>query len=200
MSPVRTWPTKSATPSTAGRPSERAMIAVWLSAPPSTVAKPPTMRGIHQRGIGRRQLLGDDDAAFRQVREGLVGRLREIADQPVADLADVLGARGEIGIVELARSSARPARSRRCTAASALTRLLGDALFDAAHARALPVSICRCASSRKPSSSAAAPGSAADLSLSFFELLLRLGDGGRRSARARPLDLIGLDLVFRHVD
>ena len=41
--------------------SARAMIAVWPSAPPSTVAKPRDAARVHQRGVGGRQLLGQDD-------------------------------------------------------------------------------------------------------------------------------------------
>ena len=42
------------------------MIAVWLSAPPSTVAKASDAARIHQCGIGGRQLFGEDDRAFGQ--------------------------------------------------------------------------------------------------------------------------------------
>ena len=45
MSPERTAPARPDTPSTAGSPSERAMIAVCPSAPPSAAAKPPMRAG-----------------------------------------------------------------------------------------------------------------------------------------------------------
>ena len=45
VSPPRQRLTRSATPSTEGRPRERAMMAVWLSAPPMTAARPQTVLG-----------------------------------------------------------------------------------------------------------------------------------------------------------
>jgi hypothetical protein len=46
-------------PSTAGMPSARAMIAVWLSMPPSIRGEAGDTRRVEQRRVGRRQLVGD---------------------------------------------------------------------------------------------------------------------------------------------
>ncbi len=56
---------------------------------------------IHQRGIGRRQLLGEDHRAFGQRLDRGVRRLGEIAHQARADDADIVDPRREIGIAHL---------------------------------------------------------------------------------------------------
>ena len=53
---------------------------------------------VHQRGVGRGQLLGEDDGALRHGRIGDVRLLDQIADEPRADDPDVLDPRRQIGI------------------------------------------------------------------------------------------------------
>jgi hypothetical protein len=55
--------------------------------------------GVHHGRIGGRDLLGDDDGAFRQVLEGAPRRLGKVAHETRAHLAYVLDALGEIGIL-----------------------------------------------------------------------------------------------------
>ncbi len=77
------------------------MIAVWLSAPPSTVAESGDTARIHQRRIRRRQLLGQDHRTFGQALDRGVRRLRQVAHQPRADDADIIDPRRKIGIAHL---------------------------------------------------------------------------------------------------
>ena len=62
-----------------------------------------------------------------------------------------------------------------------------------------PVSICMCASSRKPSSSAAAPGRSAALVFSLRSCVCGFLDRVRESAPARPRPVL-VDRVFRDGD
>ncbi len=81
------------------------MIAVWLSAPPNTRRKAGDALRVHQRGVGRGQLVGEDDRALGHARIGGIGLLDQVADQPRADDADVLGARREIGVAHRGKAA-----------------------------------------------------------------------------------------------
>ncbi len=54
---------------------------------------------IHQGGVGRGDLLGEDHGAAAQRRIGDKRLFQQIADQPGADDADIVNARREIGIL-----------------------------------------------------------------------------------------------------
>ena len=142
------------------------MIAVWLSAPPSTVAKPAIVAGSISAVSAGVSSSATTIVPSRQMREGREGRLGQVADQPGADLADIVGARREIGVVDrreflgdrgdlrLDRGFGIDAVARRCgSRRRARTRE--------------PESICRCASSRMPISSAAGAGSPRGLGFSL---------------------------------
>ena len=68
------------------------MMAVWPSAPPSSVATPGQPRGVEQRGVGRAQALADQHRAFRHAGEAAERRRGEVAHQTAGDLAHFLGA------------------------------------------------------------------------------------------------------------
>ena len=77
------------------------MIAVWLSAPPSTVAKAAMRRGSISAVSA-----GDSSSARITVPSGRlldrgIRRLGEVAHQPRADDADIVDPRREIGIAHL---------------------------------------------------------------------------------------------------
>src|SRR5262249_15421385 len=127
---VSAW--SPAAPTTAGMARARAMIAVWLSAPPSAVAKPAT-----RRGSMRAMSAGVRSSARMTVPSGRVSTpshrlLDEVALQSPADDADIVEAGGEIGI------------AHRCEALSdavdlglyrsfGVAPLLADTRFDAAY-------------------------------------------------------------------
>src|SRR5262249_32674399 len=87
---------------------------------------------IHQGGIGRRDVLGDDDATLRKAREGLVGCAREIADEAGAALADAGRAGGGGGVVELGEAR-RHLADLGAHGGLGVDALLGDPALDAAH-------------------------------------------------------------------
>ena len=53
---------------------------------------------IHQRGIGRGQLVGENDRALRHARIGDVGLFDQVADEPRADDPDILDPRRQIRV------------------------------------------------------------------------------------------------------
>ena len=89
--------------------------------------------GIHQRRIGGRDFLGDDDAAFGNIGERIVMLLQQIADQPRADLADIRRRAPQDRRSFIAAKLALIAAIWRWMAASALMRFLLDQFLDAAH-------------------------------------------------------------------
>ena len=56
-------------------------------------------RGVHQCGIGRRNLLGDDDGAGRHARERLIAGAGQVAHEARACLTHIVDFAGEIGIL-----------------------------------------------------------------------------------------------------
>ena len=88
-------------------------------------------RRVHQRGVGRRDLLGDDDAVGVQRFEACQIALGQPAHDPIADLSYVLRSRAQIGIVhfgEILGDRCDLGHDRRL----GVTPILGDAGFDAA--------------------------------------------------------------------
>ncbi len=82
------------------RNAQRAQHDRGMAIGPALLGRHPGDAGrFQQRGIGRRQFLGDQDAALRQVLEAAEGRRGQVADQPAADVADLVGAAGQPGLV-----------------------------------------------------------------------------------------------------
>ena len=96
-------------PTIAGMPSARAMIAVCEVGPPRGGAEADHPRRVDGRGVGRREVVGDEDRPGWSGSSGraLVGR-REEAQHPLPDVAEVGGARGQ-----QRRRRAPPARATR---------------------------------------------------------------------------------------
>ena len=80
------------------------MIAVWLSSAAEHRGETGDAPRIHQRGIGRRKLFGEDHRTFRQILDRGVGRLGEIAHQARADDADIVDARRQISVAHLGKT------------------------------------------------------------------------------------------------
>ena len=117
------------TPNTAGSSSDRAIMAVCPSAPPMPDAKPaisPGPLGPYCRG----NFGCDDTAAGGRHLEGLIGRFRQAADDPSADIAYVLHAGGHIGVVEFGEA-ANDLRNLRLNGGFGVSAVLLDALLDA---------------------------------------------------------------------
>ena len=153
--------------------------------------------GIHQRGIGGRQILGDDDRAFRQMGEGGEGCLGQVADQPVADLADVIGTGRDIGIVEGGEflGDGGDLRLHRGFRIDAVAR---DAiLHPAQHAAAREHLQMRL--EQDGDLLGRRPMQPRGLGFELADLLPRRGHG-LGEARLLGLDLVGLDLELGHMD
>src|SRR5437660_1250376 len=90
VTPACARSSRPGTERTAGRPSARATIAVWLSAPPETAAKPATRSG-----------------SISAVSAGFDFALRDVVlrDRKIAALDDVGGADGDPGRNGEARQS-----------------------------------------------------------------------------------------------
>ncbi len=73
-------------PSTAGMPSARSMMAVWPSAPPSSVATPATRAGSISAASAGVSHSATRIGARRQSGEGAERRPGQVADQPARDL------------------------------------------------------------------------------------------------------------------
>jgi hypothetical protein len=60
------------------------MMAVWPSAPPSSVATAATRPGSSKGGVGGRQLVGHEDGAGGHLLQRAERRGGEVTDQPAA--------------------------------------------------------------------------------------------------------------------
>ena len=67
---------------------------------------------IHQRGIGRGQLVGEDDRALGHARIGDVGLFDQVADEPRADDPDILDPRRQIRVAHRGEAASRSRRFR----------------------------------------------------------------------------------------
>ena len=74
---------------TAGIPSERARIAVCEVGPPSSVTRARQTRGIEQRGVGRREIVGDEHERLRALRHARGRATEERGDDPRANVVQV---------------------------------------------------------------------------------------------------------------
>ena len=200
MSPGRIAWARPAAPSTAGTPSARSMTAVWPSAPPSSVATPASRDGIEQRRVRRPQRFADQHRAFGQAGEAAVRRPGQVAHQPPADLAHLLGASRQAGAV-LRRHAGLGLRQDRRGDRLGLRhhRALGrqQRLLDPPpHARGSGATSPACGY-RLRSAAPVRPGfppAARPAGAQLGELLARLGDGGIQ-AGALGGAVGGLDLV-----
>ncbi len=87
---------------------------------------------VHQRGVGRGQLVGEDDGPLRHARIGSVGLFDQVADQPRADDADVLGPRREIRVAHRGKA-AGDLVDLELDGALGIDALAADALAGTAH-------------------------------------------------------------------
>ncbi len=87
---------------------------------------------VHQRGVGRGQFVGEDDGTLGHARIGGVGLFDQVADQPRADDADVLGPRREIGVAHRGKA-ARDLVDFELDGALGVDALMADPLAGAAH-------------------------------------------------------------------
>jgi hypothetical protein len=66
------------------------MMAVWLVLPPALVAEAEHGRAQEERGVGRREVVGDDDGAVAvQLTEVGLRGAHEVAQDAIADEVDV---------------------------------------------------------------------------------------------------------------
>lgn len=92
-------------PTTAGMPSERAMIAECEVGPPPAVQKPRTQEGSSPAASEGGQVFGDQDDRYAPIRllhllfDHLFDRIGEAAQHARADVAEVSGAPGDQRIV-----------------------------------------------------------------------------------------------------
>ena len=96
--PSGTARTAAPSPTTAGMPSARARIAACAVAPPRAVAMAWVCVGVEPDRLGRRELVGDDDAGA--LRRGRRGRAGERGEDAARDVLDVDGALAQVGVVE----------------------------------------------------------------------------------------------------
>ena len=88
--------------------------------------------GVHQRGIGRAQLLGDDHRALGEVGESLERYCHERAQQAAADVADVLHPGREVFVLHLGEGLGDLGQLLGHRGLG-VDGVVGDALVDAAH-------------------------------------------------------------------
>ena len=152
---------------------------------------------VEQRDIGRGQVVGDHHGAVGQVGEGAVRRTGQVADQPLRDLAHVVDAARQIGIVHAGEGlgdGGELGADRRL----GIDPLRGDAVARAAHqARAGKHFDVRV--EQVSEFLAGGRGQAARLAAEAGDLF------PRRVHRGREAVLLGAngargDAVFRHLD
>lgn len=87
---------------------------------------------VQQRGVGWRQVFGDDDRAAANAGESAVGGFGQVADQPLANVADVGDASRKVAVAHC-REGGDKVADLFLHGSFGIHLLFGDAVVDAAH-------------------------------------------------------------------